>query len=111
MITALLPMHTGEFDDLLNSSSSKFVSEPVEEIDLRYCSIKSSNEIESNGMVSTDKCQKLLDVDNLTVQTPGSKATLVRDLSLAINQKEHLLVSELVYTLNYATLQNRLVNL
>ncbi|KAH7513210.1 hypothetical protein FEM48_Zijuj12G0172300 [Ziziphus jujuba var. spinosa] len=83
----------GEFDDLLDSSSSNFVSEPVEEIDLIYCNIKSSIEIESNGMVPTGKCQKLLDVENLTVQTPGTKATLVRDLSLAINQKEHLLVS------------------
>lgn len=104
-------MHTGEFDDLLDSSSSNFVSEPVEEIDLIYCNIKSSIEIESNGMVPTGKCQKLLDVENLTVQTPGTKATLVRDLSLAINQKEHLLVSELVYILNCVSLHHKLVNL
>lgn len=40
--------------------------------------------------------QKLLDIENLTLQTPRSKATLVRDLSLVVNNKDHLLVSELV---------------
>lgn len=87
-------MHTGEFDDVLDGSSSKFLSDPIEEIHLVYCNIKSSVELESNGMMPTDSCQKLLDVENLTVQTPASKTTLVRDLSLVINQKEHLLVSD-----------------
>lgn len=89
-------MHTGEFDDVLDCSSSKFLldADPIEEIHLVYCNTKSSVELESNGMMPTDKCQKLLDVENLTVQTPATKATLVRDLSLVINQKEHLLVSD-----------------
>ena len=41
-----------------------------------------------------DKYKKLLDIENLTLRTP-SKATLVRDLSLVINEKDHLLVSGL----------------
>ena len=41
-----------------------------------------------------DKYKKLLDIENLTLRTP-SKATLVRDLSLVINEKDHLLVSDL----------------
>ncbi|KAF3448823.1 hypothetical protein FNV43_RR09536 [Rhamnella rubrinervis] len=83
----------GEFDDVLDCSSSKFLSDPIEEIHLVYCNIKNLDELDSNGMMPTDKCQKLLDVENLTVQTPASKATLVRDLSLVIKQKEHLLVT------------------
>lgn len=43
-----------------------------------------------------NKQQKLLDIENLTVQTP-SGATLVRDLSLVINNNEHLLVSSFFY--------------
>lgn len=86
-------MHAGEFDDFLDCSSSKFFSDPIEEIHVVYCNIKSSVEWETNGMLPTDKCLKLLEIENLTVQTPSSKATLVRDLSMVINQNEHLLVS------------------
>lgn len=43
-----------------------------------------------------DKYTKLLDIENLTLRTP-SKATLVRDLSLVINEKDHLLVSGLYF--------------
>lgn len=87
-------MTTGEFDDVLDSDSSKSLSEPLEEICLTYCNVKSSPLFESNGSVPIDMSQKLLDVENLTLQTPTSKTTLVRDLSLLINEKEHLLVSE-----------------
>ena len=47
-----------------------------------------------------DKYKKLLDIENLTLRTP-SKATLVRDLSLVINEKDHLLVSGLFYLFIY----------
>lgn len=33
-------------------------------------------------------------MESLTVQTPGSNSVLVKDLSMVINQSEHLLVSE-----------------
>ncbi|KAF9674504.1 hypothetical protein SADUNF_Sadunf10G0134100 [Salix dunnii] len=72
----------GEFDDVLDSSSSKCLSSSVEEISLTYCNERSSLLLESNGSVLIDRCQKVLDVENLTLQTPTSKATLIRDLSL-----------------------------
>ncbi|PON38354.1 Phosphonate C-P lyase system [Trema orientale] len=86
-------MCAGEFEDVLDSGSSKTLSDLVEEIHLVYCSAGGSPEHESNGALPIDKCQKLLDVESLSVQTPGSQATLVRDLSFVINHKEHLLVT------------------
>ncbi|KAM3683909.1 hypothetical protein ACB098_11G000800 [Castanea mollissima] len=82
----------GEFDDILDSSSSKSLSDPSEEICLVYNSVRSSPVLESNGSMPKDKYKKLLDIENLTLRTP-SKATLVRDLSLVINEKDHLLVT------------------
>ncbi|KAI8006962.1 hypothetical protein LOK49_LG07G03710 [Camellia lanceoleosa] len=83
----------GEFDDVLDSSSSKHFSDPLEEIRLIYCNVKFSTSLQSNGSIILDNRQKLLDIENLTLQTPSSKATLVRDLSLKIYEKDHLLVT------------------
>ncbi|XP_043810989.1 ABC transporter D family member 2, chloroplastic-like, partial [Manihot esculenta] len=83
----------GEFDDVLDSSISKHLSELSEEISLSYCNFRNSLVLESNGSVPVDNCQKLLSIENLTLQTPTSKATLIRDLSLVINEKDHLLVT------------------
>lgn len=84
----------GEFEDVLESSSStKSLSEPLEEIRIEYSSSGGSPELESNGSVPVGKSHKLLDIENLTVRTPGSNSTLVRDLSLVVNHKEHLLVT------------------
>ncbi|KAG2664358.1 hypothetical protein I3760_16G078600 [Carya illinoinensis] len=80
----------GEFDDILDRSS-KLVSEPSEKIQLVYHSV-SSHVLESNGSMPKDKHKRLLDIENLTVQTP-SKATLVRDLKLVVNEMDHLLVT------------------
>ncbi|KDP37481.1 hypothetical protein JCGZ_06921 [Jatropha curcas] len=82
----------GEFDDVLDSSSSKCLSDS-EEISLSYCNVSSSLVLESNGSMPIDNFQKLLNVENLTLQTPTSKATLIRELSLVINEKDHLLVT------------------
>lgn len=87
-----MTIYAGEFDDVLDRSS-KLVSEPSEEIQLVYHSI-SSHVLESNGSMPKDKHQRLLDIENLTLQTP-SKATLVRDLKLVVSEMDHLLVSEL----------------
>lgn len=89
-------MHAGEFDDILNRNSSNSTdgSEPEEEIRITYSDVRGSLELGSNGSLPKDKYSILLNIENLTVQTPGSKATLIRDLSLVINQKEHLLVSK-----------------
>ncbi|CAL5321265.1 unnamed protein product [Camellia sinensis] len=83
----------GEFDDVLDSSSSIHFSDPLEEIRLIYCNVKFSTPLQSNGSIILDNRQKLLDIENLTLQTPSSKATLVRDLSLKIYEKDHLLVT------------------
>jgi hypothetical protein len=87
-------LYAGEFDDVLDSSSSKCISSSVEEISLTYCDERSSLLLESNGSILMDRCQKVLDLENLTLQTPTSKAILIRDLSLVINKKDHLLVCE-----------------
>lgn len=102
MVRALALMHAGEFEDVLDSGSSKNLSDPTEEEEIRlvYHSAGGSPELESNGSIPLNKCQKLLDVESLTVQTPGSQATLVRDLSFVINHKEHLLVSKLICILS-----------
>lgn len=68
----------------------------MEEISLTYCNERSSLLLESNGSIIMDRCQKVLDIENLTLQTPTSKATLIRDLSLVINKNDHLLVCELI---------------
>ena len=94
-------MYAGEFEDVLDGGSSKSPSDPVEKISLVYCRAGCSPELKSNGSLPIDKCQKLLDVECLTVQTPGSQATLVRDLSFVINQKENLLVSKSICILSF----------
>lgn len=98
-------IYAGEFDDVLDSRSSDSVSDPSEEICLEYHRVRRSPVLDSNGSMTKDSCKKLLDIENLTLQTP-SKATLVKDLKLMVNEKDHLLVSDLflsclmVYELN-----------
>ncbi|KAG5550859.1 hypothetical protein RHGRI_009333 [Rhododendron griersonianum] len=84
----------GEFDDVLDSSSSKHLSDPLAEIHLLYCDVKSlTSSVQSNGSMLLENHQELLDIENLTLQTPSSNATLIRDLSLKIYEKDHLLVT------------------
>ncbi|KAI9161913.1 hypothetical protein LWI28_021973 [Acer negundo] len=83
----------GEFDDVLDSSNSKGLSDPLETICLTFSNAINSPVLESNGSMPAEESRKLLDVENLTLQTPTSKATLVRDLSLVMDEKEHLLVT------------------
>lgn len=88
-------MHAGEFDDVLDSSSSKQLSDPLAEIHLMYCNVESSASSVPNGSVLLENRQELLDIENLTLQTPSSNATLIRDLSLKIYERDHLLVRNL----------------
>ncbi|KAI8537839.1 hypothetical protein RHMOL_Rhmol09G0055300 [Rhododendron molle] len=91
---------TGEFDDVLDSSSSKHLSDPLAKIHLMYCNVKSlTSSVQSNGSMLLENRQELLDIENLTLQTPSSNATLIRDLSLKINEKDHLLVGNLFVSL------------
>lgn len=90
----------GEFDDVLDSSSSKHLSDPLAEIHIMYCDVKSlTSSVQSNGSMLLENCQELLDIENLTLQTPSSNATLIRDLSLKIYEKDHLLVGNLFVSL------------
>ncbi|MCL7022760.1 hypothetical protein MKW94_030804, partial [Papaver nudicaule] len=78
-----------EFDDVLDDNSQSY-SDSVQEITIAYSDAHDSSLLQSNGMVS-DKCTKLLDVKNLNLETPKSKTTLIRNLSLEMNNKDHLL--------------------
>ncbi|XP_043702229.1 ABC transporter D family member 2, chloroplastic [Telopea speciosissima] len=82
----------GEFNDVLELGGSQ-LSDPNQEISIVYSDVRSSPVIQSNGSMLTDKCYKLVDIENLTLQTPKSKATLIRDLSLKVNTKDHLLIT------------------
>lgn len=62
----------------------------MEEIELEYCDV--SNSLVSNGSKPINQCLKLLNIDHLTLQTPMSRETLIRDLSVEIYEKNHLLV-------------------
>ncbi|WCJ28448.1 ABC transporter family protein [Euphorbia peplus] len=80
----------GEFDDILDTSNSNQFSDSSEEITLS-CDVK-SNVMDYNGSMPNEVGEKLLDIDNLTLKTPTTKSTLIRDLSMVINKKDNLLV-------------------
>ncbi|KAJ8527617.1 hypothetical protein K7X08_015068 [Anisodus acutangulus] len=82
----------GEFDDVLDSSNKKGHQDSKEEIQLSFCLINSSNGLHSDGSLPLSKRVKLLQVEHLTIQTP-SEATLIKDLSFEIFEKDHLLVT------------------
>lgn len=78
----------GEFDDVLDSTSSNGTLKAMDEIQLTYCNVKDLTE----SMKASDT-QNLLEIESLTVQTPTNKALLIRDLSLEVHENEHLLVT------------------
>ena len=88
-------IHVGEFDDVLDSGSSKSSEDSLKEIQLSYDNVKKLTLPEVNGSMPLDDNEKLLVIENLTVQTP-TKSVLVKDLSLQINEKDHLLVRNLL---------------
>ncbi|XP_022856883.1 ABC transporter D family member 2, chloroplastic-like isoform X1 [Olea europaea var. sylvestris] len=81
----------GEFDDVL-SSDTRNDGESMEEIEREYCSTNSFSALNSNGSMPLAVSVKLLSIEHLTLLTP-SKATLIKDLSLEICEKENLLVT------------------
>ncbi|KAI3959724.1 hypothetical protein MKW98_018824 [Papaver atlanticum] len=81
----------GEFDDVLAGNSQSYL-DSMQGITIVYSDSRESSLLESNGMVS-DKCMKLLDVKNLKLETPKSKTTLIRNLSLEMDNKDHLLIT------------------
>lgn len=87
--------YAGEFDDLLDGSAPNVLSNISEEIHLMYSHVDSSPLLESNGSMTLDKRGKLLEIENLTLGAPNG-STLVRDLELIVQEKEHLLVCETI---------------
>ncbi|KAJ4980573.1 hypothetical protein NE237_031410 [Protea cynaroides] len=82
----------GEFNDVLEQGSSQ-LSDSNQEISVVYSDVQGSPIIQSNGSMLMDQCYKLVEIETLTLQTPKSKATLIRDLSLKVNTKDHLLIT------------------
>ncbi|CAJ2659060.1 unnamed protein product [Trifolium pratense] len=82
----------GEFDDILDRSNSKSLSDSLEDIDIIYKDFISSSSLESNGSIPEEKHETLLEVENLILKTP-SDSTLITGLSLAIKAKDNLLIT------------------
>lgn len=78
----------GEFDDVLDLTSSNGTLEAIDEIQLTYRNVKDL----TDSMKALDT-QNLLEIESLTVQTPTNKALLIRDLSLEVHENEHLLIT------------------
>ncbi|GAU33273.1 hypothetical protein TSUD_279470 [Trifolium subterraneum] len=66
----------GEFDDILDRSNSKSLSDSFEDIDIIYKDFISSSSLESNGLTPQEKHETLLEVENLILKTP-SDSTLI----------------------------------
>ncbi|KAI3675629.1 hypothetical protein L1987_85220 [Smallanthus sonchifolius] len=80
----------GEFDDILDNTSSNGPVEALEEIHLTYINVKDSTTFQPKNPLDT---QTLLKIEKLTVLTPTTKALLIRDLSLTVCSNEHLLIT------------------
>ncbi|MED6198545.1 Canalicular multispecific organic anion transporter 1 [Stylosanthes scabra] len=81
----------GEFDDILDRSSSKSLPDTLEDIHIMYKDFRSSSALESNGSTPSESYETLLEINNLTLKTP-SESTLIRDLSVTVKEKDNLLV-------------------
>ncbi|XP_026660692.2 ABC transporter D family member 2, chloroplastic-like isoform X2 [Phoenix dactylifera] len=83
----------GEFDEILDGSQSCIPEYGnTEKINIQFQDDKIPTSLRSNGCVPKAGCHKLLEIQNLTLQTPRSGNILITDLSLDINDQDHLLV-------------------
>lgn len=83
----------GEFDDVLDDSEfpDNSIPDGQKEINILYSELKMSLTLGSNGCMPQE-CHKLLEIQNMTLETPRSRNVLITDLSLEINENDHLLV-------------------
>ncbi|GAB2222858.1 hypothetical protein Droror1_Dr00016988 [Drosera rotundifolia] len=82
----------GEFDDVLDgNTSSNGMSNTEEKLQVSYCSVNPTLS-DSNGYIGLIVPKKLVDIENLTLETPIGEV-LVKNLSLEIKQNCHLLVT------------------
>ena len=86
-------MDVGEFDDLLDKSSSDDLTDSVDNVLIVYQNVKSTTDktLDSNGSLEAGSHKKLVELENLTLVTP-EKSAILMDLTLSINEKDHLLV-------------------
>lgn len=111
MITFFTPNKiSGEFDDVLDNSRSKSLSDSMEHINLTYSYGKGLQVLDCNGCIPENTSLRLLDVENLSLMTPKNSSTLVRDLSFAIDEKDHLLVSILICRFRFWSLYTELIS-
>ncbi|KAI4321904.1 hypothetical protein MLD38_035231 [Melastoma candidum] len=82
----------GEFEDVLNRSSKESLVVSPSSINVVFCNTTSSAGPDCNGYASSSRPPKLVEIESLTMVTPTSRETLIRDLSLTIHQNENLLV-------------------
>ncbi|XP_064953079.1 ABC transporter D family member 2, chloroplastic-like [Musa acuminata AAA Group] len=83
----------GEFDDILDDNESYITEhESNDEVNILFINNKDPSLLVSNGYVPQVERHQLLKIQNLTLQTPRRKNILITDLSLEINEKDHLLV-------------------
>ncbi|WOL02116.1 ABC transporter D family member 2, chloroplastic [Canna indica] len=80
----------GEFNDVLDENESYITrDEHTDEVHIMFLD---KDPLVSNGSVPQFEHHKLLQIENLTLQTPRTRNTLITNLSVEINDKEHLLV-------------------
>lgn len=84
----------GEFDDLLDNISSEDLTDSTGRISVVYYNVSSTNQttLDSNGSLTVQSRKKLVDLENLTLVTV-EKAAILADLTLTINEKDHLLIT------------------
>ncbi|KAL4554532.1 hypothetical protein LXL04_039363 [Taraxacum kok-saghyz] len=75
----------GEFDDVLDSTTTNSPLEPLETIQLTYRNV--------NDSMKDLNTQNLLEIESLTVQTPTNKALLIKNLTIEVHENEHLLIT------------------
>ncbi|KAK9699543.1 hypothetical protein RND81_08G180300 [Saponaria officinalis] len=83
----------GEFDDLLDGTSSENAA-LVDSVTVVQDEVESSINLtclDSNGSVTPESSKKLVYLENLTLVTP-EKSTIISDLTMSINEKDHLLI-------------------
>ncbi|XP_074285256.1 ABC transporter D family member 2, chloroplastic [Silene latifolia] len=84
----------GEFDDLLDGTSSKD-ADSMNNVSIVHDNVESPTNLtclDSNGSGTSQNSKKLVYLENLTLVTP-EKATIIADLTLLINEKDHLLIT------------------
>jgi hypothetical protein len=64
LVNIFFNIYAGEFDDLLDRSNSKSLSDSLEGIDIVYKDFASSSALESNGLTPQEKHETLLEIDN-----------------------------------------------